>query len=292
MKKIALVALSVLILVSCGGKGTSAANAKIHKTGPVLARVGNEVLTKNELLMLFRGQIPPDAPREKLQTVLESWVSGELWYQEAVREGVGQDETTLLALRNEERNAIATMFLSRVRDTITVSEAEVYDYFQQHKSDYTLGARIMYIILRDPDLADKVLQDVKSGADFKQTAKQVSYEAEDSRGLETGYFLRNDTTVFLLQLSPDLNQAIFSLQPGQVSDVVDVSGAGGTTYWIVKCVDRKQLKSDVKYEAVKKAIAAELQPWKQKQVADKLAEQLKKKSRIEILPDNFYGGKK
>jgi hypothetical protein len=94
--------------------------------------------------------------------------------------------------------------------------------------------------------------------------------------------------MFLLQLSPELNQAIFSLQPGQVSEVVSVAGAGGATYWIVKCVDRKRLKSDVKFEDVKKAIGDELLPWKQKQVVDDFGKQLEQKTKVEVLVDNFY----
>jgi parvulin-like peptidyl-prolyl isomerase len=193
-----------------------------------------------------------------------------------------------MALRNETRNAIAAMLLARIKDTVTVSDADVYDYFQKHKDDYTVGAKIMYIILRDPDLADKVLADVKGGADFQQTARQMSYEDTSSRGKETPYFVRNDSNMFLLQLSPELNQAIFSLQPGQLSDVVMVSGAGGATYWIVKCVDRKRLKSDVKFEDVKKAIGDELLPWKQKQAVDSFAAQLEQKTKVEVMVDNFY----
>ena len=288
MKRILFIAIAALLLAGCPPKGASTVSSKSKKSGPVLARVGTETLTRDDLLLLFRGQVPPDAPREKLQQVLESWVNGELWYQEAERRGVGQDETTLMALRNEERNAIAAMLLARVKDTVSVGDAEVYDYFQKHKDDYTVGAKIMYIILRDADLGEKVLADLKGGADFNQTARQVSYEAEESRGQETQYFVRNDSNMFLLQLSPELNQAIFALQPGQVSDVVPVAGAGGATYWIVKCVDRKRLKSDVKFEDVKKAIGDELLPWKQKQAVDVFGNQLEQKTKVEVLVDNFY----
>lgn len=288
MKRILFALVAALLLAGCPSKGTNAVSEKGKKTGPVLARVGTETLTRDELLLLFRGQVPPDAPREKLQQVLESWVNGEIWYQEAERRGIGRDETTQMALRNETRNAIAAMLLARIKDTVSVSDADVYDYFQKHKDDYTVGAKIMYIILRDPDLAEKVLADLKGGADFRQTAKQMSYEDTVSRGQETPYFVRNDSSMFLLQLSPELNQAIFALQPGQLSDVITVAGAGGATYWIVKCTDRKRLKSDVKFENVKKAIGDELLPWKQKQVVDDFAAQLEKKTKVEVMVDNFY----
>jgi hypothetical protein len=285
MKRILLVLGAALLLAGCLSKGTNTISAKGKKTGPVLARVGDETLTRDELLLSFPGQVLPNVPREKLQAVLENWVNAELWYQEAARRGIGKDETTQMALRNEERNAIAAMLLARIKDTVSVGDADVYDYFQQHKDDYTVGTKIMYIILREPDLADKVLADLKGGADFQQTARQMSYEDPSSRGKETPYFVRNDSSALLLQLSPELNQAIFSLQPGQLSDVVMVSGAG---YWIVKCVDRKRLKSDVKFEDVKKAISDELLLLKQKQAIDAFAAQLEAKTKVEVTVDNFY----
>jgi peptidyl-prolyl cis-trans isomerase C len=288
MKKILFAMVAFLLLAGCPRKGATSVSQQGKKTGPVLARVGTETLTRDELMLLFRGQVPPDAPREKLQEVLESWVNGELWYQEAARRGIGRDETTQMALRNETRNAIASMLLARVKDSVSVSDSEVSNYFQKHKDDYTVGAKIMYIILRDQDTADKVLADLKGGADFKTTAQKMSYEAEQSRGQETPYFVRNDSNMFLLQLSPELNQAVFALQPGQLSDVITVTGAGGATYWIVKCVDRKRLKSDVKLEDVKKAISDELLPWKQTQVVDSFAAQLQQKTKVEVTVDNFY----
>ena len=101
MKRILFALVAALLLAGCPSKGTNAVSEKGKKTGPVLARVGTETLTRDELLLLFRGQVPPDAPREKLQQVLESWVNGEIWYQEAERRGIGKDETTQMALRNE-----------------------------------------------------------------------------------------------------------------------------------------------------------------------------------------------
>lgn len=286
MKKILFAMVAVLLLAGCPHKGASSVSQPGKKTGPVLARVGDETLTRDELLLLSGGQVPPDVPREKLQEVLESWVNGELWYQEAERRGIGKDETTQMALRNQTRNAIASMLLARIKDSVSVSDAEVSDYFQKHKDDYTVGTKIMYIILRDQDSAGKVLADLRGGADFKTVAQQVSYEAQESRGQETPYFVRNDSSMMLLQVSPELNQAIFSLQPGQISDVIPVSGAG---YWIVKCVDRKRLKSDVKLEDVRKAIGDELLPEKQTQAVDSFAAQLQQKTKVEVTVDNFYG---
>jgi foldase protein PrsA len=288
MKPTMLFVLAAVLLSSCGQKSAPVLGAKPKIGGPVLAKVGEEALTRDELLILFRGQIPPDAPRDKLQAVLESWVNGELWYQEAMRQNIGQDETTQIALLNEERNLIARMLLSRIQDTVTVTDAEVYDYYVKHKGDYTVSTSIMYVMLYDSLLAERVVQRLKQGGDFAAVAREFSAD-QVTLGEPTPYFLRNDTNIPLLRLSPELNETIFELEKGQTSGLVKASVAGRATFWIVKCMDRKQVKSDVKFDSVRGLIGEELLPWKQQQAIEHISGQLKKKTKVEITVDQFYG---
>jgi hypothetical protein len=278
----------VLFALSCGQQaGSPGRVAPGRKKGPVLARVGDATLTRDELLMLFRGQVPADAPRDRLQAVLESWVNGQIWYQEAVRLGVGQDETTRLAMRNEEENLVARMLLSRVQDTITVTNADVYDYYSKHKDDYAVSTSISYLMLYDSALAERVRAKVATGTSFEAAGREFSPE-QISVGEPTQFFVRSDTTIPLVRLSPELNQAIFGLEKGQISPVVRVGIAGRPTFWIVKCVDRRRVKQDVTFDKVKEFIGEELLPFKQQQTIEAITGQLMQKAKVEILIDNFY----
>jgi peptidyl-prolyl cis-trans isomerase C len=292
MKKALLFAIAAVLILSCGQKAAAPGAApKVKKGGPVLARVGDEVLTKDELMILFRGQIPPDPPKDKLQAVLQSWVDGEVWTQEAMKLGIGQDETTQLALRNEERNLLARLFLSKIQDTIRVTDADIYDYYSKHKDDYTVSTSITYMMLYDSVLAAQIARRIKGGADFDATAREFSPD-QVTLGEKTPYFVRNDSNIPMLRLSPDLNQAIFGLDKNQVSDAIKVGVQGKNTFWIIKCMDRRKVKQDVKFDEVKGTIAEELQPWKQQQVIESVTDVFKKRNKIEINVDNFYGGAK
>lgn len=288
MNKALLLLLTSMLLLGCGQKQATTASSKPKPGGPVLARVGDETLTRDELMILFRGQVPPDVPRDKLQAVLESWANGELWYQEAVRQGIGQDETTQLAMSNEEHNFVAQMLLRRIQDTLTVTDADVHDYFNQHKDDFAVSTSISYMYFFDSSLAATALGQVKSGASFEAATKTLSPD-QVSLGKPTPYFLRNDSSVLLLQISPELNQTVFSLQKGDVSGVVKVNLQGKNTFWIIKCLDRRRVKSDVKYEDVQQNIRDELLPSKQSAVAESVSNELGRKTKVEVLPDNFYG---
>jgi hypothetical protein len=280
--------LLALALLGAGPGKVTTANPKPKPGGPALALVGNDTLTRDELMILFRGQVPSDVPRDKLQAVLESWANGELWYQEAVRQGIGQDETTQLAMRNEEHNIIAQMLLRRIQDTLSVTDTETRAYFNQHQDDYAISTSITYLYLFDSSLAAGVLDQVRSGASLQAASAPLAPD-QFSLGEPTPYFVRNDSAVSLLQISPELNQTIFSLQKGDVSGVVKVNLQGKNTFWIIKCLDRKRVKPSVKFDDVQQDIRDELLPAKQQVVADSVSTQLGRKTRVEIMTDNFYG---
>ncbi|MEO0109018.1 MAG: hypothetical protein ABIK62_07620, partial [candidate division WOR-3 bacterium] len=53
-------------------------------------------------------------------------------------------------------------------------------------------------------------------------------------------------------------------------------------------IDRRRVRSDVRYEEVKASIRAELLPFKQQQTVENFTKQLAAKAKVEVLPDNFY----
>jgi parvulin-like peptidyl-prolyl isomerase len=63
-------------------------------------------------------------------------------------------------------------------------------------------------------LAEKVLKEIKSGADFAELARQHSDGPSGPKGGELGRFTRG-------QMVPEFDQVVFSLKPGAVSGVVE-----------------------------------------------------------------------
>jgi peptidyl-prolyl cis-trans isomerase D len=77
-------------------------------------------------------------------------------------------------------------------------------------------------------LAEKVLDQARSGKDFAQLARRHSDDAASAvKGGELGYFTRGT-------MVPDFENVAFSLQPGQISDLVETSFG----FHIIKCEGR------------------------------------------------------
>ncbi|MDD2735594.1 MAG: peptidylprolyl isomerase [Desulfuromonadaceae bacterium] len=115
-----------------------------------------------------------------------------------------------------------------VRAKVHVGEAEMRDYYTANLPKYTeeesFRARHIFFktgekatseeILRAKVTATAVLADAKAGKDFAELAKKFSEDpAARKDGGNLGSFKKGD-------MQPDLEKAILSLKPGEISDLV------------------------------------------------------------------------
>ena len=95
--------------------------------------------------------------------------------------------------------------------------------------------RARMIQLDDPTLANTVLTQARNGDDFAFLAQQHSLDSTTSQdGGDIGFFAQGSLLV------PEIETAAFALaNPGDVSDVISVANADGTTtYYVVQLVER------------------------------------------------------
>ncbi len=109
----------------------------------------------------------------------------------------------------------------KLMSAMDVTDAELQEYYDNNKSNYVrpgpkLAAHILFD-LEDPEAEQKaqsVYQQIKDGADFAEMAKQHSIDTDSAEsGGELGW--QNDG-----DLEPALNDALFALTVGEVSEPV------------------------------------------------------------------------
>jgi peptidyl-prolyl cis-trans isomerase D len=143
--------------------------------------------------------------------------------------------------RRGEQRKIKYLLLDREqgRQKVVVPPADVQRYYNDNIQQYQTPehVRASHILLEtagknDADVkkrAEEILKQVKSGADFAELAKKVSEDKGSApNGGDLDYFGRG-------RMVPEFEQAAFSMQPGQISDLVK-SQFG---YHIIKVVDKK-----------------------------------------------------
>jgi peptidyl-prolyl cis-trans isomerase D len=162
-----------------------------------------------------------------------------------------------------------------------VTDAEVQQYYNQHLNDYKVDdqVKVRHILIKvDPKAdaktdaaakqkAEDILKQLRAGGNFADLAKKNSDDpGSKDQGGELG-FIKHGVTV------PEFDKAAFSLQPGQISDLVKTQFG----YHIIQ-TEEKQTAHTRSLDEVKPTILAVLQRQKEAQAQQAFAQQLAKEA--------------
>lgn len=182
-------------------------------------------------------EVTPDMVDQKLAELrqaagdsgnFEAWLEANQWTEEEFREALA-----------------AEMLAEEMVDAVT---ADVPYAVEQ--------VRARYIQVDDAELAQTLLERVRNGDGFSLLAEQYSLDQVTAQnGGDLGYFARGSLLV------PEVEEAAFSLQPDEVSEVIAVSSDGGqTVYYLVQTVERdpnRPLTADLRYNLLQE----EFETW-------------------------------
>lgn len=113
--------------------------------------------------------------------------------------------------------------------------------------------RARYLQVDDLALAQSLLEQAAAGADFATLSEQHSLDRiTASGGGDLGFFARGSLLV------PAVEEAAFSLEPGQVSEIITHTdeSTGQATYYLVQLIDRdpsRSLTADLRYKLLQQA---------------------------------------
>jgi parvulin-like peptidyl-prolyl isomerase len=121
---------------------------------------------------------------------------------------------------------------------------------------------VRYIQVDNSDLAQSLLGQLREDSDFADLAQRYSLDQTTAPyGGDLGFFARGSLLV------PEVETVAFSLQLGEVSDVISVTDpdSGLITYYIVKLIDRdpnRMLGADLRYRLLQEAFGSWLEEQK------------------------------
>jgi peptidyl-prolyl cis-trans isomerase SurA len=207
--------------------------------------------------------------------------------QEVLVSALASQGLTFEQYRTQLREQIEKLKLvsMEVRAKIQVGETEVRDYYETNRARYaedeTFRARNIFFrtnekapaedIKRTMTTALMVLAEAKSGKDFTELAKSYSEDpAARKDGGDLGTFKKGD-------MMPELEAAIVSMKPGEVSELVYTTSG----FHIIKLEERTSGKLKP-FDTVKSAIEDELYRKKSEERFNQWAKELRSKASIEV----------
>jgi peptidyl-prolyl cis-trans isomerase C len=215
-------------------------------------------------------------------------IRGQFPTEEAFKQTLDQQHVTVDQLKADARSEmlVTKVLQAEVDGKVAVKPEQVADFYQKNPDKFKQGERVRasHILIAFPQNADAaakqaaktkaeaLLKDVKSGKDFAALAKQNSQDPGSAQnGGDLNYFEKG-------QMVGPFDQAVFSLQPGQTSDLVETQFG----YHIIKLTD-KQASRTVPIDEVRPQIQQYLENEARQQATQAFVESLKAKGKVEIL---------
>ena len=233
-----------------------------ERTGPELARIPpgpaaaaqRKEITRQALGQLIDEQLVQseasalgiDVGEDELQRLVEQLARENRMDMTQFRQALAQQGMTIESVRESlKRQQLMVRLLQYKVKPRKVSDEEVQAAYANltKSADHEVRARDIFISAPDGATqsqesaarakADAALRRIRAGESFAKVARDVSDGPTAKEGGDLGYFRRG-------QMLPQLEQPAFTLQPGEVSDLIRVHGDHGG-YHVVTVEDRRRL---------------------------------------------------
>lgn len=257
------------------------------KTGPsmkdmeqVVIEVNEKKITRGEIEARLR-QLAPAVRiriRKNKGRFLEGLVQGELLYQEAVRQKIGESPEIRKRVARLKRRLVIEEFLRRDAEAADASERQLRDFFLANKERFRRkeSATLAHIVLKTEQDAWDAVAELRKGTPFAQVARERSiFEGTRDSGGMMGTAERG-------ALERALEDVAFKLPIGQPSEPIRTSVG-----WQVIRVLERVGAADAKYEDVKDDVRLVYSELKRRERYEALLRRLREGAKVKVHTDRF-----
>lgn len=248
------------------------------KSGEVVAQVGGEKIMLEDVNRMITD-IPKQYQAMALthkDMFLESIINQKILYKEALAQNIDKEEKVKRQIEEATRDILIREYLKgEIEGKIKVSEEDAKAYYEENKSKFIEPAKVKvsHILVETEAEAKDILTKLSGGADFGALAKEKSKCPSKEKNGDLGFLAKGQTV-------PEFEMAAFSLEPGQLSDVVKTQFG----YHIIK-VTEKQPEKERLFEEVKDEVSQLLLSQRQKEAFESLLKGLREKNNVIIYKD-------
>lgn len=249
----------------------------------VIATLDNVSIMKSEVDRLVleykrktRKKIVTDEEKEKL---LNNLIRRHLILQQESVQALKNDKDIIAMVRKYEEDVIIARFLKdQVGRKLKITEDELKKYYKENRHRFSLPQKVKarHILLRTQEEAEKVMLKLRNDQTFGQLARECSIDLP--MALEGGSM----GTIEKGRTLPVLEKALFTLDVGEVSDIVETKFG-----YHILTVDKVIPAGGKSFEEVKDEIKKIVMQQKEAKAFSEMAERLERQADIKVFTDRL-----
>lgn len=207
---------------------------------------------KDTLLKINEKEIEQTL-EDQLSKIKSQFPSEEAFQKELKTEGLTEAELKRNYREQIKEQILRDKLISSKLSKANISLREVKEFYQSYKDslpEQPESAKLSQILLKiEPsqktldslkDFASMILAKAKAGEDFSELAKNYSEDPSAKQGGDLGFLKRGE-------ILPEFEMKAFSLNPGEISDLVQTS----LGYHIIKLEEKKEEEIHVRHILIK-----------------------------------------
>jgi len=275
MKTILLTKICFLLIAFCGA-GLLFVSCKSKPDSPVVARVGNRVLTLDELYKTIPPGYSEYISKEQLAGYVKRWIDNTILYNEALRLHIDKEDAVRAKLERMKVDLLCAEMMNRqavpVKD-VKVSAEMMEQYYNENKEKFVRDkgvAKFLQIAVDDAAIAQKV-RALVTPDNFLDLATKYSRIAPpaDSKNIP---YVKYDA------IPPECAQEISTTRIGGTTQIVKTSKG----FFIFRVLDKQPKGTICQLDEVKDDIVGILAARMQDAGVEQLITSLRSKMIVEI----------
>ena len=272
-----LLLLTLLGLATWNGPAPARSD---EPAGNVLAVVNGVPVTQDRLTAVvaaYEQKRKRAVNADEKRQLLDNLITRRLILQKDSVQAMRDNPQVAARIQELEEELLVELYLKeRIASKVTVSDAEIEAYYEQHRHEFSSPPKVVarHILLRNREEAEKVLALLGQDEDFSELAKQWSIDLPMAlKGGTMGTIEKGKTL-------PELEEALFQLQPGEVSEIVETRFG-----YHILTIDEHIARSFIPLKEVKQSIAKRLFLKKEAEAYQDMFSELRANADIVIYGD-------
>jgi parvulin-like peptidyl-prolyl isomerase len=237
--------------------------------GEIVAQVNDEVLSLEQLKSPFSEQEWQLKSSSEKKELVENWIDLTAMALVADEQEITQTTEIDFRLENAAKTIKSNALLAQEIANITVTENDLFDYYQLHQNRYKSRYKeynIQRVYTKDLETTEQALAAMRNGMNFEDSAKNYSKESAGANGGYLGFKRKEE-------IEPQVWQRLTELRKWRY-DRVDTDNG----YYIVRYIDSRDVEIDKNFKEVKNEIRKLVLEENQRDLYNRFVEKIRQQT--------------